>query len=45
MILKVLALNTISLTEVVSTYTEITIVLPEKQVERAFALIKQLFSK
>ncbi|MCR4329381.1 MAG: hypothetical protein NUV65_02440 [Candidatus Roizmanbacteria bacterium] len=45
MILKVLALNTIAITEVVSTYTEITIVLPEKQVERAFALIKQLFSQ
>ncbi|PJE62392.1 hypothetical protein COU88_05230 [Candidatus Roizmanbacteria bacterium CG10_big_fil_rev_8_21_14_0_10_39_6] len=45
MILKVLALNVIAITEVVSTYTEITIVLPERQVERAFALIKQLFSQ
>lgn len=45
MILKSLALNTIALTEVVSTYTEITIVLPEQQVEGAFTLIKQLFSQ
>jgi len=45
MLLKSLALNAIALTEVVSTYTEITIVLPEKQVEEAFALIKQLFSQ
>ncbi len=43
-VLKTLAWAGLSIAEVVSTYSELTIVLPEEDVERAFTLIKQLFS-
>lgn len=44
MILKVLAWNGICIVELVSTYSEITIIFKEVYVERAFGLIKKLFS-
>ena len=43
-ILKAIAWDHIPLTEVVSTYSEYTIILKEEFVERAFSLIKKLFS-
>ncbi|NCN58688.1 aspartate kinase [Candidatus Roizmanbacteria bacterium CG22_combo_CG10-13_8_21_14_all_38_20] len=42
-ILKILAWENIDITEVVSTYSEITIILKKDYVERAFGLIKGLF--
>ena len=44
LILKALAWDHIPMTEVVSTYSECTIILKEEYVERAFSLIKKLFS-
>lgn len=44
-ILKVLAWENIPFTEIVSTYSEITIILKNEYVDRAFSLIKGLFSK
>jgi len=44
MILKVLAWEGIEIAEVVSTFSEFTIILKEEYVERAFGLIKKLFS-
>ena len=43
-ILKTLAWDHIPITEVVSTYSECTIILKEAYVDRAFSLIKKLFS-
>lgn len=43
-ILKTLAWDNIPLTEVVSTYSEFTIVLQEAYVDRAFSLIKKLYT-
>lgn len=43
-ILKTLAWDHIPITEVVSTYSEFTIILKEGYVDRAFSLIKKLFS-
>lgn len=42
-VLKALAWSGISLAEVVSTYSELTVILPERDVDRAFGLIKNLF--
>ena len=44
MILKVLAWEGIDVAEVVSTFSECTIILKDKHVDRAFSLIKSLFS-
>ena len=44
-VLKVLAWENIPFTEVVSTYSEVTIVLKDSYVDRAFILIKGLFAK
>lgn len=43
MVLKVLAFANITLTEVVSTYSEFTLVLEQVDVDRAFTIIKNLF--
>lgn len=43
-VLKTLAWAGLSIAEVVSTYSELTVVLPEQDVDRAFALIKKLFT-
>lgn len=42
-VLKALAWSGISIAEVVSTYSELSVILPEEDVERAFTLIKGLF--
>ncbi len=43
MILKPLAMEGINLVEIVSTYTEITLVIKNRDVDKAFSIIKQLF--
>jgi aspartokinase len=43
MILKPLAMEGINLVEIVSTYTEITLVIKNEDVDKAFSIIKQLF--
>jgi hypothetical protein len=43
MVLKALAWEGIDFTEIVSTYSEVTIVMKHEYVDRAFSLIKNLF--
>ncbi len=43
--LKSLAWEGINITEVVSTYLELTIILEDKQIHRAFGILQSLFSK